>query len=42
MIGSASILKNYAQLADKKGVVRFSNFVVPDITEEQFARLSAD
>ena len=47
--GSGTITEPYKLLgvptviiADKKGVVRFSNFVVPDITEEQFTRLSAD
>ncbi|MGD9949943.1 MAG: TlpA family protein disulfide reductase [Desulfobulbus sp.] len=29
-------------VADKHGVVRFSNFMSPDITEETFARLTAD
>nr|WP_320011053.1 TlpA disulfide reductase family protein [uncultured Desulfobulbus sp.] len=29
-------------LADKHGVVRFRNFMTPDISQENFARLSAD
>lgn len=47
--GSGKITEPYALLgvptviiADKKGVVRFRNFVAPDISEEQFARLTAD
>ena len=47
--GSGKITEPYALvgvptviIADKKGVVRFRNFVAPDISEEQFARLTAD
>lgn len=47
--GSGTITQPYALLgvptviiADKKGVVRFRNFVAPDINEEQFAKLTAD